>query len=143
MPNALVAKGFTVLKDARTDVTVRGERVSFVGIRYWTRRADRIARLFQGAPGTRVLLAHDPLRLKEAADLDVPLVLSGHTHGGQIVLPGIGAFAARKYPVVAGIGHQENTVVYVSRGVGTVYLPVRINCPPEVSILTLRRKAAF
>lgn len=143
MPAALASKGFTVLKDARTDVTVRGERVSFGGIRYWTRRVERIGKLFQGAQGTRVLLAHDPLRLKEAADLDIPLVLSGHTHGGQIVLPGLGAIAARKYPVVAGIGHQENTVLYVSRGIGTVYLPVRLNCPPEVSILTLRRKAGF
>jgi len=144
MPAALAAKGFAVLKDARTEVVIRGERVSFVGIRYWTRRADRIAKLFQGSQGTtRILLAHDPLRLKEAADLDVPLVLSGHTHGGQIVLPGLGAIAARKYPVIAGIGHQENTILYVSRGIGTVYLPVRINCPPEVAILTLRRKAGF
>lgn len=143
MPAALAAKGFTVLKDARTDVTIRGETVAIAGIRYWTRRVDRIARLLTGARGTTFLLAHDPTRLKEAADLDVPLVLSGHTHGGQIVLPGLGAVAARKYPVIAGYGKRENTSIYVSRGVGTVYVPVRLNCPPEVSILTLRRLADF
>lgn len=143
MPAALTAKGFTVLKDARTDVTIRGETLSMAGIRYWTRRVERIARLLNGAPGTPVLLAHDPKRLKEAADLDVPLVLSGHTHGGQIVLPGLGAIAARGFPVVAGYGTRENTSIYVSRGIGTVYVPVRLNCPPEVSILTLKRRAGF
>ena len=106
--------------------------------RYWTQRSRDIARLTRGAQGTVILLAHDPRRLREAAALDVPLVLSGHTHGGQVVLPGIGAIAARKFPVVAGIGRSENTSIYVSRGVGTVYVPYRFNCPPDVSVITLK-----
>jgi predicted MPP superfamily phosphohydrolase len=44
--------------------------------------------------------------------------------------------------VLAGTGHEGNATVFVSRGVGTVYVPVRINCPPEVAILTLRRRHA-
>jgi predicted MPP superfamily phosphohydrolase len=87
------------------------------------------------------LLAHDPRRLTEAAALNLPLILSGHTHGGQIVLPAIGAIAAQKFPVVAGIGRRDRTTLFVSRGVGTIYLPVRINCPPEVAILTLEPAA--
>ena len=83
------------------------------------------------------LLAHDPRRLTEAAALNLPLILSGHTHGGQIVLPGLGAIAAQKFPIVAGIGRRDRTTLFVSRGVGTIYLPVRINCPPEVAVLTL------
>jgi predicted MPP superfamily phosphohydrolase len=78
------------------------------------------------------------MRLVEAAALSVPLVLSGHTHGGQIVIPGIGAIAAREFPVIAGRDRRENTTIFVSRGVGTVYVPVRLNCPPEVAVLTLR-----
>jgi hypothetical protein len=85
-----------------------------------------------------ILLAHDPRRLTEAAALGVPLVLSGHTHGGQVVLPLVGAIAAQKFPVVAGPGHRGKTTMFVSRGVGTVYVPVRLNCPPEVAVLTLR-----
>jgi uncharacterized protein len=80
------------------------------------------------------------MRLIEAAALAVPLVLSGHTHGGQIVLPGIGAVAAREFPVIAGSDRRESTTIFVSRGVGTVYVPVRLNCPPEVALLTLRRR---
>jgi hypothetical protein len=87
-----------------------------------------------------LLLAHDPRRLTEAAVLGIPAVLSGHTHGGQIVLPGLGAIAARKFPVRAGNGERGATSIFVSRGIGTVYVPVRINCPPEVALVTLRRR---
>jgi hypothetical protein len=137
MPAALAKRGFVVLKDARTRLEVRAETLEIAGIRYWTRQMADITRVLDGAKGTTLLLAHDPRRLREAAMLNVPLMLSGHTHGGQIVLPGLGAIAASAFPVVAGAARQENTTAFVSRGVGTVYLPVRLNCPPEVNILTL------
>jgi len=139
MPAALAARHFTVLKDQRTQLTIRGETLDIAGIRFWTRRPADIARVLRGAGATTILLAHDPRRLAEAARFDVQLVLSGHTHGGQVVLPGVGAIAGRKFPVLAGVGTAENATVFVSRGVGTVYVPVRINCPPDVSVLTLRR----
>jgi predicted MPP superfamily phosphohydrolase len=127
-----------VLKDQRTQVTIHGEALTLAGIRFWTRRADSIARVVKGAEGTVLLLAHDPRRLVEAANLDVPAVLSGHTHGGQIVMPGVGAIARRSFPVLSGLGQQGETSIFVSRGVGTVYVPIRINCPPEVALVTLR-----
>jgi predicted MPP superfamily phosphohydrolase len=143
MPAALEHRGFEVLKDARTRLTVRGEPLDMAGVRFWTRRAGEIARVLRGATATTVLLAHDPRRLVEAAALDVGLVLSGHTHGGQVVLPGVGAIAARRFPVLAGLARQDNTTMFVSRGIGTVYVPIRLNCPPEVALLTLERLSAF
>jgi predicted MPP superfamily phosphohydrolase len=137
MPHALAAKGITVLRDARTRLTIRGEPLDLAGIRFWTRKAADIARVVRGASTNLILLAHTPSRLPDAVALAVPLMLSGHTHGGQIVLPGLGAIAAREFPVVAGLARRERTTVFVSRGVGTVYVPVRLNCPPEVAILTL------
>jgi hypothetical protein len=137
MPAALGARGVEVLKDARTRLTIRNETVDLVGIRYWTRRHASIAALTRAAAPMTILLAHDPRRLTEATALGVPLVLSGHTHGGQVVLPVLGAVAARKFPVVAGIGRRGRTTMFVSRGVGTVYVPIRFNCPPEVALLTL------
>ena len=130
-----------MLKDARTRLTVRGEAIDLVGIRFWTKRANDIAAIARGATGFVVLLAHDPRRLAEAAALQVPLVLSGHTHGGQVVLPVAGAVAAQKFPVIEGIGRRDRTTMFVSRGLGTVYVPVRINCPPEVAVLTLQPAA--
>jgi len=136
-----VGKGFVVLKDQRTKMAIRGETLTLAGIRFWTRRADIIARVVKGAEGTVLLLAHDPRRLVEAANLSVPAVLSGHTHGGQIVMPGVGAIARRSFPVLSGLGQRAETSIFVSRGVGTVYVPVRINCPPEVALVTLRPRA--
>ena len=138
MSAALTAHGITVLRDARTQIRVRGEPLDLIGIRYWTRRIEDLARLLRGASANSMLLAHTPARLIEAAALAVPLVISGHTHGGQIVLPGLGAVAARKFPVVAGSDRRDNTSIFVSRGVGTVYIPVRLNCPPEVAVVTVR-----
>jgi predicted MPP superfamily phosphohydrolase len=142
MPAALVKNGVQMLKDARTRLLIRGAPIDLVGVRYWTRRGTDIASVSRGATGTVILLAHDPRRLAEAVALKIPLVLSGHTHGGQVVLPIIGAVAAQKFPIVAGLGRREETTMFVSRGVGTVYVPVRINCPPEVAVLTLQRAGA-
>jgi uncharacterized protein len=137
MPAALAKIGVEMLKDSRTRLTIRAETIDLAGIRFWTRRQGDIANVVRdGAPMT-ILLAHDPRRLTEAAALNVPLVLSGHTHGGQVVLPVVGAVAAQKFPVVYGIARRERTTIFVSRGLGTVYVPVRFNCPPEVAILTL------
>jgi len=143
MPAALAARGMTVLKDARTRIVVNGETLDIAGIRFWTRKAADIERVLRGSSSNLILLAHTPSRLPEAAALAVPLVLSGHTHGGQIVLPGLGAIAAREFPVVAGADRRESTAIFVSRGVGTVYVPIRLNCPPEVAVLTLQPVQSF
>ena len=138
MPAALAARGFSVLRDQRTQITIKGEKLDFVGVRYWTRRVAQVEAILRGASPAAVLLAHTPMRSYEASQLRMPLLLSGHTHGGQVVLPGFGAVAARRYPVIAGMGFHGPTTVFVTKGVGTVYVPVRVNCPPEVAILTLR-----
>ena len=138
MPAALAKQQIQVLRDARTRLAIGTAAIELAGIRFWTRRQSDIAALIKNVTDPVILLAHDPRRLTEAAALNVPLVLSGHTHGGQVVLPAVGAVAARKFPVVAGLARQDRTTMFVSRGVGTVYVPVRVNCPPEVAILTLR-----
>ena len=143
MAAALTHNRFTVLKDQHTRITVRGESLDIIGIRFWTRRMPHLTQVLKGVGENSILLAHDPRRLAQAAELNVPLVLSGHTHGGQVVLPGFGAVTKKDFPVLAGFTRQENTSLFVSRGVGTVYVPVRINCPPDVAVLTLRRKSDF
>ena len=82
MPAALESRGFTVLKDRRTTLTIRGAALVFAGIRFWTRAPADIARVVGTSGSTAVLLAHDPRVLNQAAELAVPVVLSGHTHGG-------------------------------------------------------------
>jgi hypothetical protein len=137
MAAALTERRMQVLRDARTRLIINGEAMEIAGIRFWTKRPADVAAVLKGAKDPVLLLAHDPRRLTEAAALNVPLVLSGHTHGGQVVLPALGAVAAREFPVVAGVARRDRTTLFVSRGVGTVYVPIRVNCPPEVALLTL------
>jgi uncharacterized protein len=87
-----------------------------------------------------VLLAHEPDFADEAALKPVDLQLSGHSHGGQIWIPGIGApwlpALARNYP--RGLYKVGNLTLYTNIGIGTIRAPLRINCPPEVTLITLR-----
>jgi predicted MPP superfamily phosphohydrolase len=111
-------------------------------VRFWSRRDNVIDRLAPGPERPALLLAHDPRRISEAVRARIPVMLSGHTHGGQIVLPLVGAVAARKFPVAQGILRRHATTLFVSRGIGTVFVPVRLNCPPEVAVLTLKSEDA-
>lgn len=88
----------------------------------------------------KLLLAHNPIILRRAARAGVDLVLSGHTHGGQVTLRSErNAIGRPRRRLLRGLGRQGNTQIYVTRGVGTVILPVRYGCPPEVSLLELRQ----
>ncbi len=137
MPRALARRGFTVLADARTTLRVRGEKLDIIGLRFWTRDTTALARLARGTGASTLLLAHDPRRVDAAAAVGIPAVLAGHTHGGQISLPFVGPVAARKFPTAEGLLVSPATSLFVSRGVGTVVVPCRIGCPPEVAVLTL------
>ena len=90
-----------------------------------------------------VVLCHKPYYLEEASEWGVDLMVSGHTHGGQIVLARVFDTvitpAALISGYIEGLYKLDRTQLYVTRGIGTVGLPVRVNCPPEISILTLQR----
>lgn len=136
LPAALTHHGVRVLREERLRLTIGGASVDFIGIRYWTQRAARIAPLIDPS-ALPLLVAHDPRRLTEAQALNIPLVLSGHTHGGQVVIPPLGPLNRFRFPIVEGMLQRGGTTLFVSRGIGTIYVPLRINCPPEVAILTL------
>jgi predicted MPP superfamily phosphohydrolase len=87
----------------------------------------------------KLLLAHNPLILRRAARARVDLVLSGHTHGGQVAWRSErNAYGRPRRRLLKGLGQRGDTQIYVSRGLGTVVLPIRYGCPPEVSLLELR-----
>lgn len=87
----------------------------------------------------KLLLAHNPIILRRAARAGVDLVLSGHTHGGQVTLRSERSASGRvRRRILRGLGRRGETQIYVTRGLGTVVLPVRYGCLPEVSLLTLR-----
>ncbi len=88
----------------------------------------------------RLLLAHSPQIIGEAVD-KVDLVLSGHTHGGQVRIPFIGPLwlplPPKYWGYDYGLFQVSETKMFVTRGVGTTFLPLRFNCPPEIVVLSL------
>jgi len=89
----------------------------------------------------RILLAHKPYIFEFISKYEIDLMVSGHTHGGQIVLLQAGtlnfSIAATISKYVSGYYEFNNSKLYVSRGLGTVGMPIRVNCPPEITILEL------
>ncbi len=85
-----------------------------------------------------ILLAHHPDFLKEAFARQVPLTLAGHTHGGQMKL--FGRYLLNfGYRYLAGLYQDGRSYGYVHTGTGQ-WLPLRVNCPPAVSLITLRKE---
>jgi len=85
-----------------------------------------------------LLLSHNPDYGDEVTDPRVKLILAGHSHGGQIVLPLIGPLVVPcKHKYAMGLVKTEVTQVYISRGVGMAILPIRMNCRPELPLITL------
>ncbi|WP_066945839.1 metallophosphoesterase [Microtetraspora fusca] len=83
-----------------------------------------------------VLLAHQPVQVRQAAGYGVDLQLSGHTHGGQMVPFNLAV--PLQQPVVAGLDRVDGTQIYVTRGAGYWGPPVRVGAPPEITLIELR-----
>ena len=136
-----------LLRNAGTWIEKGGSRLRIAGVGdLWTDRPD-VARAIGPETTDRdavILLSHNPDVAEYCDDPRVGLMVSGHTHGGQVVVPGYGAprvpsAFGQKY--LNGLVQAPRCQVYISRGVGTVTPPVRLFCRPEVAWLTLTRPA--
>ncbi|GAG45684.1 unnamed protein product, partial [marine sediment metagenome] len=114
----------------------QGERIRLCGVGdLWEDQQDLDAALEEAERGdTTLLLSHNPDYAEQIHDERVGLVLSGHTHGGQVVLPFAGApLIPSRYgeKYLHGLVRTRATQVFVSRGIGTITPPVRFRCRPE------------
>jgi len=85
----------------------------------------------------KILLAHNPIIFRQSVRSGVDLTLSGHTHGGQIKLRDEEKRILPRRKLSSGLHRRGNSQIYITRGIGTVVLPVRFQCPPEISLLEL------
>ena len=136
--------GFTVLMNAAVQPKRDGRALCFAGVEdLWRGRPDAEAALSGVGPDTpRVLLCHNPdYADRLPTDIRVDLMLSGHTHGGQVNLPLLGRLKlpVRNRRYTSGLALGPRCPVYTSRGLGMVGMAIRFNCRPELPILTLRR----
>ena len=86
----------------------------------------------------KLLLAHNPVIIRQAARQRVDLMLSGHTHGGQVKIRENEKKLLARRRLSSGLHQRRHTQIYITRGIGTVILPVRYQCPPEISLIELK-----
>jgi len=132
--------GIELLHNRFRSIEVRGEKIAFAGVGdLWADQLDA-RRAFAGATGapSTILLSHNPDSKEVLAQAHWDLMLSGHTHGGQVRLPfweeGFAPVVDKRY--VSGLKAWEGRQIFVSRGVGNL-AGVRFRCRPEVSVLAV------
>lgn len=139
--------GMKVLRNETEELEIRGAKLMLSGVDDG-RHADfpKVSYEASSLNTARILLCHKPYYFENALAGGYDLMLSGHTHGGQIVLLDLFGTkltpAALVSPYVSGKYKLGDALMYVSRGIGTVGLPIRVNCPPEVTLFTLRAKSS-
>jgi predicted MPP superfamily phosphohydrolase len=151
------AQGIRILRQERSPIRLGGDELNLIGIdcprtdseqdgeEEYRRDVNRRLQRQLVMPGTvNVLLSHEPSALvfDRAADLGIDLMLSGHTHGGQLAL----GFVRRGlnlsdlfYRYTTGWYEQRNAKLYVNRGIGTTGFPIRLGARPEITIFELIR----
>jgi len=143
------ASGLPLLVDETMTVSLRGERIQLLGTRWGTASGDRrrtgdlafeqtIARLqrHRKSGAFPILLAHHPHAFDPAATAGFPLTLSGHTHGGQLMLSDRTGFGPLFFRYWSGVYRNGTSQLVVSNGIGN-WFPLRINAPAEIVQLTL------
>lgn len=143
---ALRRQRIEVLRNRHIQLGFGGTRLYLAGVDDYGYGAD-LRRAMRGIPrdAATVLLAHNPRIISLASRHGVSLVLSGHTHGGQVNIPLLGTVYGRspehlRYKI--GWDRLGATQIYVSRGIGTIVLPWRLRCPAEITHLELHQSAS-
>jgi len=142
--------GIKILLNESELIERGGQRIHLAGIddaHFY--RVDNIEKAAAGIPHDEfsILISHTPEIYRQAAHADFNLLLSGHTHGGQICLPGgipITLDSVLPRSMGSGPWQHHDMIGYTSVGAGTAILPARFNCPPEITLhhLTCRDKGA-
>ena len=146
----LEAAGIVVLRNEWRSLEVGGELVRLGGAGDDSVRMARLESAVPAPGGFSILLTHAPdavLRLPKRKQGGPALILCGHTHGGQIRVPGWGAPLRHSQLVnrkqASGVFERDGTRVVVSRGFGTAHVPLRFACRPEIGLITLTRSATW
>ena len=140
---ALRAAGVSVLSNAAAPIEHNGRRFWLAGVADVLQSSADLHSALQTVPSDEavILMAHEPDYADYVARYPVDLQLSGHSHGGQIRLPLVPPLylppLGTKY--YSGLYNIRELTLYTNVGLGTINVPVRLNCPPEVTLITVRR----
>jgi uncharacterized protein len=140
--NSLSAQGIQVLGNHSVAIEGSGARFWLAGVDDVMEKRSNLDATLHRVPANEsvILLAHEPDFADDVARFSVDLQLSGHSHGGQVRIPFVRPLwlppLAKKY--IWGLYKIGGLTLYTNPGLGTVGVPVRMNCPPEITLLTLR-----
>ncbi len=149
-------KGIRILRQERAGIQVGGDALNLVGVDYQSIRGSRgpmgrtVPHYLPGMekyvmPDTaNILLTHNPNAFDRAAEMGFDLSLAGHTHGGQVTLEFIHPSLSPSRLItdyVRGHFRKGNGQLYVNRGIGTIFAPMRFDSPPEITVFELVREA--
>lgn len=143
--SAFQNQGVRVLVNEVVTIVRDQSKIELLGIDdYWTGFPEMPFKTWEAHNSKiRLLLSHNPDYPSELINRGIgfELALCGHTHGGQVQLPLLGALIKNVYDLrfFQGLVEVNSSQVYTSRGIGMVEIPVRLNCPSEVSVLSLVR----
>ncbi|PYT00629.1 MAG: metallophosphoesterase [Acidobacteria bacterium] len=143
-PDLVVKKfreaGINMLVNEGSRFEARGSSFWICGVDdHMVGKADLTSALKGSFPDEmKLLLAHNPIILRQAARYGVDLTLSGHTHGGQVKVRDPEKRLLPRRKLTSGLHRRKESQIYITRGIGTVVLPIRYQCPPEISLLELR-----
>jgi len=142
---ALQRQHIAVMNNLHTTLQRGPDALQLSGIDDWTWNAVDWPAAFAGLKRTTptILLSHQPTVLDLEQTRDVSLILSGHTHGGQVRFPFVGAparYATNDLKYDRGLFRRGSTQLYVSSGTGVIGLPVRLGVRPEIAVLRLKHE---
>jgi len=146
LAHRFTSAGFKMLRNRNEIIDIGGAKLNVIGVDYLfasRSTASTLERVLSemSLEGTTILLQHAPQLFPQAASYGIDLTLSGHTHGGQIALTiGDMIIAPARFSTMflAGLFKIGNSHLYVNRGLGTTGPPIRINAPPEITLITLK-----
>ncbi len=134
----LLANENFVIRKGNDSIAIVGSENQSMGVHSVVKRGN-LQQAMQGTDGMfRILLTHDPThwRCEVLRKTDIPLTLSGHTHGGQVGIPGLFHVSTFIYKEHAGLYNENNQTLYVSTGIGGT-MPMRVGVPAEITLITL------
>jgi len=147
--NLLERSEIAILDNENRKIIVNGEFIYLIGVDDPSAGRADLKKAMKGIENeaTNILLAHGPEIINQVLGKRIDLVLVGHTHGGQVNIPFLEELFleqlkplskyGRKY--TSGLFKIDNTYLYVNRGIGTSIFPIRFNCPPEITLIELRK----
>lgn len=136
--SALSKANINILDNENCKININGKMITLAGTNDFTEDKADLVKTLKNAEKPIILMTHNP-DIFPFVPKDVDITISGHTHGGQIVLPFFGALVVpsgygNRY--ASGFVVEDGRTIFITKGIGTSILPIRFNCTPEIVVIT-------